>query len=92
MLDAAQARADGLSASGGPLTEFAAIEEQLGSRLESLTRRRSGLTLRQDLLEECHGLEGAYKRLAELLFVRGMRTWTRARPIGRPRASSSAAR
>jgi hypothetical protein len=72
MLDAAQERADGLAATNGSLADFAAIERQVRERLESLARRRGGLMSRQDLLEECNGLEAsAYKRLAELLFVRG---------------------
>lgn len=74
LLDAAQASADQLSAGGGQTTEFGAVEQRLERRLESLEARRKRLVNRKDLLEECCGLEGsAYKRLAELLFVRGLR-------------------
>jgi hypothetical protein len=75
LLDAAQARADLLTASGGgTIEDFADIETQLLTRLESLNARRSGAKGRKEFLEECCGLEAsAYKRLAELRFEHGLR-------------------
>jgi hypothetical protein len=70
LLDAAQARADALSA--GSLTAFDEIEKHVRMRLQSLSRRKLRFAGRKDLLNECCGLEAsAFKRLAELLFVRG---------------------
>jgi hypothetical protein len=74
LLDAAQARADQLSAGDGSLSEFEMVENRLQRRLRSLEARKIRLAGRKDLLEEVRGLEAsAYKRLAELLFVRGLR-------------------
>jgi hypothetical protein len=74
LLDAAQKRADRLSEHGGTLDEFAAVEQRVQTRLGSLQAGQARLSHRRDLLEECHGLEAsAYKRLAELRFVRGLR-------------------
>jgi hypothetical protein len=73
LLEATQARADRLSLGGGNVGEFAEVEGRLRRRLASLDARRARLRGRKDLLEECAGLEAsAYKRLAELLFVRGI--------------------
>jgi CHAT domain len=73
LLDAAQRHADTLSAeAAAPLSTFADIEQRVRDRLQSLNRRKSRLAHRKDLLNECCGLEASsYKRLAELLFVRG---------------------
>ncbi len=75
LLDAAQARADALSGqASGPLDAFNNIEEHVRARLRSLSRRKGRFAGRKDLLNECSGLEAsAFKRLAELLFVRGSR-------------------
>lgn len=74
LLDTTQKRADSLSAHGGTLADFNAVEERLQTRLESLRARQARLAHRRDLLEECSGLEAsAWKRLAELRFVRGLR-------------------
>jgi hypothetical protein len=75
LLDAAQARADALSGqASGPLEAFNEIEEHVRARLRSLSRRKGRFAGRKDLLNECSGLEAsAFKRLAELLFVRGSR-------------------
>src|SRR5262249_16044286 len=74
LLDAAQARADALSgAAAGPLTAFNEIEQHVKARLQSLSRRKPRFAGRKDLLNECCGLEAsALKRIAELLFVRGL--------------------
>jgi CHAT domain len=74
LLDAAQARADALSdTSAGPSAEFDRIEQDVRARLRSLSRRKPRFAGRKDLLNECCGLEAsALKRLAELLFVRGL--------------------
>jgi CHAT domain len=73
LLDAAQALADRLAEKGQPLADFRPVEEQLSNRLQSLNVRRQNLVHRKDLREERSGLEAsAHKRLAELLFVRGL--------------------
>jgi hypothetical protein len=73
LLDAAQKRADKLNLeAAGPLEAFAEIEQNVRARLNSLTHRKQLFADRMDLLVECSGLEAsAYKRLAELLFIRG---------------------
>ena len=75
LLEAAQDRADLLAAEGQPALrreEFKEVEQLMRQRLASLHGRRRYLDKRQDLLDECCGLEAsANKRLAELLFVRG---------------------
>lgn len=74
LLDAAQKRADALSeVAAAPLPGFAEIEQQVRDRLRSLNSRKARLAKRADLLGECSGLEASsHKRLAELLFVRGL--------------------
>jgi hypothetical protein len=74
MLDAVQQRADQLSLKSGTLDEFADLETRLRHRLASLDARKCHLTKRRDLLDECNGLQAsAFKRLAELLFIRSLR-------------------
>jgi hypothetical protein len=74
LLDTTQKRADSLSEHGGTLADFNAVEARLQTRLESLRARQARLSHRKDLREECGGLEAsAWKRLAELRFVRGLR-------------------
>jgi CHAT domain len=72
MLDAAQKRADALSVKGGSKAEFDEVETLIRARIASLDDRRQKLDPgRRELLDECRGLlASAYKRLAELLFVR----------------------
>jgi hypothetical protein len=71
LLDAAQARADALGVHGGSLEAFAEVESMYGDRLTSLAGRRRRLGRRRDLLDECDGLQAsAFKRLAELQFIR----------------------
>jgi CHAT domain len=74
LLDAAQGQADDLSATpDSPLTSFDSVEQLVRARMSSLNRRKVRLAGRRDLLNECCGLEAsAWKRLAELLFVRGL--------------------
>jgi hypothetical protein len=74
LLEAAYARADRLSAAGGgERSAFASAEQDVRARLQSLKARKQRLANRKDLLDECCGLEAsAYKRLAELLFIRGL--------------------
>ena len=73
LLDAAQARADALNKSGGELQTFEEIERLVRDRLQTLSNRRTSLR-RKELADECSGLEAsAYKRLADLLFLRGLK-------------------
>ena len=73
LLDAAQARADALIKSGGDLPLFDDVERLVRDRLQTLSSRRMTLT-RKELADESCGLEAsAYKRLAELLFLRGLK-------------------
>jgi hypothetical protein len=74
LLDTAQARADALSTGTGGLDDFTETEQLVKRRLDSLKARRQRIANRKDLLEESSGLEAsAYKRLAELLFIKGLR-------------------
>jgi hypothetical protein len=72
MLDAIQTRADRLSAEGGTPDEFTTVEARLRDRLASLEKRGRNLDPAQrQLSDECNGLlASAYKRLAELRFIR----------------------
>ena len=74
MLDAVQQRADQLSQHPGTAAEFDEIETLLIRRLDSLEGRRCDLSHDTALLQECCGLQAsAFKRLAELRFMRALR-------------------
>ena len=71
MLDAQQKRADRLSLTGGEATEFDDVETQLRDRIATLIEGRKDLDALSPLIDESEGLlASAYKRLAELLFIR----------------------
>jgi hypothetical protein len=73
LLDAAQVQADALNLEGGDSTAFADVERRVRDALQSLNGRRVSLIVRKDLADECWGLEASsYKRLSELLFLRGL--------------------
>jgi hypothetical protein len=73
LLDAAQASADELNKSGGDLQMFDETERLVRDRLQTLSNRRM-TSSRKELANERSGLEAsAYKRLAELLFLRGLK-------------------
>ena len=74
MLDAVQQRADQLNLHGGTAVEFDEVETLLLRRLDSLEGRRCDLSHDTALLQECCGLQAsAFKRLAELRFMRAFR-------------------
>jgi len=71
MLDAQQKRADRLSETGGEAKEFDDVETRLRDRIATLIETRKDLDGSSPLIDEAEGLlASAYKRLAELLFIR----------------------
>jgi CHAT domain len=71
MLDAQQNRADRLSLTGGEAKEFDDVELCLRDRIATLIEGRKDLDASSLLIDESEGLlASAYKRLAELLFIR----------------------